>query len=577
MDTFERFLEDCMSITTDMGTERLTADIGNCLRIFAAKIGLSISPKFASYKRLLEFCVAVPDWHHLVAWCLKASLEALGEWPDILSTLRAHCRFFRNASYRESLVVWLKSHGHGDYSKTLKCFSASFAKWRFETVLEVINSLNKVRHICSLFQPRMLGVLQDAQDFNEIVKHKGNTHFWRWVRGFHMMAHPIERFRTWATACPHPEHQEALKRGKSVQCEQLGRRLQEAPQRVVDLKTHLTDVADRLVLEDVLGDEAVFRDLSFALRRFLPEFKEKFAWVELMPYAFASATDQAVARSIIQQWEVSPRRDHHSMTLLLMDEFEVDVRRIADGCINDAPQRFFLAQVEAFRRIPLTSQVAEGYHRSTKLSKTRGGSSRLPWLLSSNRIWQNLNIVAALEDSPEGRACLECEFRRATRALQTKNALLLKRVKAPISKCVKRTYRLGEFNYFDWEELAADLVAVPPREAEAAEVPEADGGALAAEGHADVGQDGIPPAPENESALVELHGDVDISAAEGVVLKRSYLSAVIGHHDFFSVTVPDHDDPFLFQVLKVVTKPWLVVNPIRAQAQLYMLMEMQVV
>ena len=214
---------------------------------------------------------------------------------------------------------------------------------------------------------------------------------------------------------------------------------------------------------------------------------------------FRSTAVQAVARSIIQQWEVIPRRDHHSMTVLLMDEFEVDVRRIADGCNDNVSQRLD-AQVEAFRRIPLTSQVAEGYHRSTKLSKTRGGSSRLPWLLSTNRIWQNLDIVEMLEDSPEGLACLECEFRHATRVLQTKNALLLNRVKAPLSQCLKRTYRLGEFNHFNWQELAAETGAAAPPPSQP-DHRDGAGGAEAGEAEAlrdddgDVGRDGIPMAP----------------------------------------------------------------------------------
>ncbi|CAK0819359.1 unnamed protein product [Prorocentrum cordatum] len=568
METLEHVLEDCLSITTDMGHERLIADLGNCLTVFASKLGLQVSAMFASYSRLLEFCVAVPDWHHLISGCLKASLQALEEWPNILNTLRAHCRFFRSDSYREALVVWLKTNGHGDFSKLLRYFSASFAKWRFETFLDVVVSLSRLRNICSFFRPHMLGALQDAQDFNEVLKHKGNSHFWRWVSGFTMMAKPIDRFRTWAAACPHPAHQEALMKGKSVKCEMLGRRLHEASKRVHDLRTELTRTAETLVVGDVGGDEAVFSDLTFCLRRFLPEFKEKFGWVDMMPYTFANATDQAVAQSMIQQWEVIPRRDHHRMTVLLMDEFEQDIRRIADeGSGGDVPSRLE-EQVEAFRRIPLSSQVAEGYHRSTKLGKTRGGVSRLPWLLSSNRIWQNLDVVAMLEDCPEGEACLDCEFRHATRVLQTKSKLFLKRVKQPLRQCIQRVYRLGEFNHFDWAEImTGDAAAAAIAIAGIEDGADAGVGPPVGDGGAGDGGDGLPPSPGRDAALVEPHGGPPLPADQGASLKKSYLDAVIHPRCFYSVAVPDNDDPFVFEVLKVVTRPWLTVNPIRAQVR----------
>eukprot|EP00959_Pyramimonas_sp_CCMP1952_P207677 4343978-Pyramimonas_sp.AAC.1 len=70
-----------------------------------------------------------------------------------------------------------------------------------------------------------------------------------------------------------------------------------------------------MVLGDVLGDEAIFGDLTFALARPLPAFTEKFGRVDLVPRAFANATDQAVARSIIQQWEVISRRDRRRVAV----------------------------------------------------------------------------------------------------------------------------------------------------------------------------------------------------------------------------------------------------------------------
>eukprot|EP00959_Pyramimonas_sp_CCMP1952_P463106 9484344-Pyramimonas_sp.AAC.1 len=86
-----------------------------------------------------------------------------------------------------------------------------------------------------------------------------------------------------------------------------------------------------------------------------------------------------------------------------MGESEQDRMRmaVADEGIGDAPGRL-QELAGAFRRTPLSSQVAGGYHRPTKLSKTRGGVSRLPPLSSANRIWQNLDIAAMLEDCPEG-------------------------------------------------------------------------------------------------------------------------------------------------------------------------------
>eukprot|EP00959_Pyramimonas_sp_CCMP1952_P244527 5111575-Pyramimonas_sp.AAC.1 len=56
-----------------------------------------------------------------------------------------------------------------------------------------------------------------------------------------------------------------------------------------------------------------------------------------------------------------------------------------------------------------------------------------------------------------------------------------------------------------------------------------------------------------------------LPADQGANLKKSFLAAAIHPRCFYSVAVPDLDDPFVFEALKVVTKPWLTVNPIRAQ------------
>ena len=72
------------------------------------------------------------------------------EWPRILELLRALCRFFRQEPYRRHIVRNHDDTVDADIRGQMKSFTASLAKWRFETMDHVLGSLLYIKDTCRL-------------------------------------------------------------------------------------------------------------------------------------------------------------------------------------------------------------------------------------------------------------------------------------------------------------------------------------------------------------------------------------------------------------------------------------------
>ena len=76
------------------------------------------------------------------------------------------------------------------------------------------------------------------------------------------------------------------------------------------------DLVDRVSLGHVDGDEAALADLCFAVRRFLPVFREKF--------------DLASRLCLAERQWLASRDDHNEVTAWLMHRFEAEIVVIAE-------------------------------------------------------------------------------------------------------------------------------------------------------------------------------------------------------------------------------------------------------
>ena len=63
---------------------------------------------------------------------------------------------------------------------------------------------------------------------------------------------------------------------------------------------------------------------------------------------------------------------------------------------------------------------SRGLPQGNKADQDQGAGSKLPWLLATNRMKQNMDMVDNLEPLGEaGKDCFEQEFKHCSRTLQT--------------------------------------------------------------------------------------------------------------------------------------------------------------
>jgi hypothetical protein len=263
-----------------------------------------------------------------------------------------------------------------------------------------------------------MGELRDNSDWRCVVALCRNSGFWKWICAFNKFTVRCEQFRNWGNGCLC--HQELLKLGRPVVCDKLSRRLAEAPDRVDAFLGDLTTWCNTLTVADCEHDEHTFLELVFVVRRFVPEGKLKYKFVGQVPYIASNITKPRWALEFVNQYRASPRADHHRLTNGIADEFMDDIIKISTGDVSSIPEHLKQEQ-RIWEQMPLSSSRAEGYHRTTRLTKIRGAAARLPWILSSARLDQNLELLEELEDTTEsGMQCFNSEYRSCSRILQTK-------------------------------------------------------------------------------------------------------------------------------------------------------------
>ena len=112
--------------------------------------------------------------------------------------------------------------------------------------------------------------------------------------------------------------------------------------------------------------------------------------------------------------------DHHRQTLAIAQAFLPDIERIAAGDVANIP-RGLVQEQTAWRRSPLSSTRAEGFHRTQRLIKIHGSASKTPWSFGTARLQQGFEIMDDIEENSDtGMACFCSEYRSYSRILQTK-------------------------------------------------------------------------------------------------------------------------------------------------------------
>ena len=133
-----------------------------------------------------------------------------------------------------------------------------------------------------------------------------------------------------------------------------------------------------------------------------------------------------------------------------------NLQHIAHGDLSCVGDRAFSQELDVWKDMPLVSDVAEGYHRSSKLTETRASGALKPCVLASNLLTQNLNELEGLCETDHGVAMFNRAYVNFSSVVRKEPSARYGQLKRKAVDVYAEVYRLGRKSRFDWSCLSAD-------------------------------------------------------------------------------------------------------------------------
>jgi hypothetical protein len=204
-ETVKLFLDKVRCITTDFGTEVGTLDSPDILRAYLRRLGgmdlKDCAEAVRHDSRLFENALRIGGWSHQLGNIMKNVAKLKSNWPQTLQALRDLCAFYKNKTWREHLTKRLRTRID---CAPLKSFTASFAKWRYETLWKVLTELQRVREVSQVgIRKELFLNFQDKELIRAILNHCDNPELWVFiVVSANLIFTPLEELRRWGMICP---------------------------------------------------------------------------------------------------------------------------------------------------------------------------------------------------------------------------------------------------------------------------------------------------------------------------------------------------------------------------------------
>lgn len=456
------------SLTTDFGIEIRTADMPNCIKAYLAWMGgmalHDVKSKVEFGTRLFLNALRIAGWNHSLASVVKKAMKECDRYPEYLDMMRLLCSFFHNDTYREYLGRAVSGRVP-EAKKLLKSFSASFAKWRYETLFVVMGALLALRVICeghlreALFQN-----VQDRAQLQGVVRACRDPGLWTWMAAVHEhLLTPLERLRRWGMVCYHEGCHDLRRDGqRHVSCPQNSRRLHQAWAEVTATITSLNAKADSITLAECGGSNYVWNLMNRSLMRVATaQLRTRFRYLSLLPWCFVHADCEDGAVEILRQWRLRPPEDHDPLTVALMTRFTSDVEQVA---ARGAPSQALSDKCRVMRRTPLDESPGEGYHRGTNHEHVRAPSATTAHLKQHGRIKSvvaELRAFMAMYHGP-GRDVVRYEMLHWQRILQTDVQKRWQRKRLHPQMIMARVYREDDMAREDWSSICQPVREARP-------------------------------------------------------------------------------------------------------------------
>ena len=131
--------------------------------------------------RLFCRCLRIVGWNHSCGALTHGVAKVAVSWPEILQKVQALCKMFRNTTWREWIAKAVGNRVAGG-KKSLEHFTATTAKWRFETHVTVLEQLAPLRQLCQEHVRESL--FTDAQDkalVQTAVNARRDAWLWKYI------------------------------------------------------------------------------------------------------------------------------------------------------------------------------------------------------------------------------------------------------------------------------------------------------------------------------------------------------------------------------------------------------------
>jgi len=323
---------------------------------------------------------------------------------------------FRNATWREWIGKALKDR-YPEAPGLLESFTANFAKWRYEAIVDVLTQLNRLRRVATMVREEMFANTQEKETVQQAINAFRDARFWQWCSVLlEQVFKPLEGWRHWGMVCPCCGDKRRANQ-KKITCSMKSRRLHQAwdflQKRIADLNRW----ANNLTMQACEESRTIFRTVQSMLRLAAATIRTRFRYLGMVPWLLSTADTQAGAKECVAQIDARPLADHDPVTRDFVARWGDDLRARANGGALSGP---LADAVKALRNCPLDESCGGCVHRATNHEKVRAPSSRHVHLKGTVRHRQVLKTAKAFvrKHGVAGKRVLRYEWKSWKRVLR---------------------------------------------------------------------------------------------------------------------------------------------------------------
>ena len=469
------FTDHVESFTTDGGIELGIAQCPDILEAFFAWINgrpledcrILVNP---NTRLFFKRCLRIIGWNHTLGGIMKSICKVAPSWPEVLCKIQALCAFLRNDTWREYLAKCV-GNKVPNAKELLKHFTATTAKWRFETMIIVMCALRPLREICSKYlREELYKNTQERVLVQDACNASRDPWFWKFIEyGYEHCFSVLEHIRRWGLICACCNHLRASHGGsqKHIFCVRNSRRLDEAWVWVQDRCKELQAKATTLLPSMVEDSQSLCQLLKGMCRRAADLLHRRFKYLGVVPWLLTNANEVACAAVCVAQIDAVPLEEHDPITRDFERRLGADLRVRAGGGECSLALK---AETDARKNMPLNEIPGEGYHRETTHEKKRAPAASTAHLKRITRVKQVLMTIRNVWKTwgKRGRAVVRYEFKNWLRVLQPNKKTMWRIRRMKTASAIKRIYREDQMADEDWSSVAERIPPdrpVPPTDA----------------------------------------------------------------------------------------------------------------